>query len=91
MHAELMDFNVLLQQSLCQKDALIDRLKKELEELRGPMPTDDVQTSENTGRVNVWIPSAFLTGVQVDHIVICCCYFIFSAWMWCVTSDHVNV
>lgn len=68
MHAELMDFNVLLQQSLCQKDALIERLKKELEELRGPMPTDDVQTSENTGRVNVWIPSAFLTGVEVDHI-----------------------
>lgn len=54
---------MLLQQSLCQKDALIERLKNELEQLRGPMPTDDVQTNENTGRVNVWIPSAFLTGI----------------------------
>lgn len=66
MHAELMDFNVLLQQSLCQKDLLIERLKGELEELRGPMPTDDVQTSENVGRVNIWIPSAFLTGSGSD-------------------------
>lgn len=65
MHAELMDFNVLLQQSLCQKDSLIDRLRGELEELRGPMPTDDVQTNENVGRVHVWVPSAFLTGMII--------------------------
>lgn len=63
MHAELMDFNVLLQQSLCQKDTLIERLKGELEELRGPMSNDDIETSENGGRVNIWIPSAFLTGM----------------------------
>lgn len=65
MHAELIDFNTLLQKSLSQKDALIERLKGELEELRGPMSTDDVQTNENIGRVNVWIPSAFLTGIIV--------------------------
>lgn len=69
MHAELMDFNVLLQQSLCQKDALIERLKGELEQLRGPMPTDDVQTSDNLGRVNVWIPSAFLTGMRRNVLI----------------------
>lgn len=62
MHAELMDFNVLLQQSLCLKDSLIDRLQNELEELRGPMPTDDVQVGDSSGHVNTWIPSAFLTG-----------------------------
>ncbi|KAJ3640532.1 hypothetical protein Zmor_003825 [Zophobas morio] len=61
MHAELMDFNVALQQSLCQKDLLLERLKSELEELRGPMPTDEIVT-ETRGNVNIWIPSAFLTG-----------------------------
>lgn len=69
MHAELMDFNVLLQKSLCMKDALIERLKGELEELRGPMSTDDIQTSENVGRVNVWIPSAFLTGLIIPPYI----------------------
>lgn len=61
MHAELMDFNVVLQQTLCQKDALLERLKSELESLRGPMPSDSL-SSEEGGNVNVWIPSAFLTG-----------------------------
>ncbi|RZC38128.1 sorting nexin-29, partial [Asbolus verrucosus] len=62
MHAELMDFNVALQQSLCQKDLLLERLKSELEELRGPMPTDELVSETTRGSVNVWIPSAFLTG-----------------------------
>jgi sorting nexin-29 len=62
MHAELMDFNVALQQSLCQKDVLLDRLKSELEELRGPMPTDEITSEITRGNVNIWIPSAFLTG-----------------------------
>lgn len=62
MHAELMDFNVMLQQSLCKKDALLERLKAELEELRGPMAADELSEDETRGSVNVWIPSAFLTG-----------------------------
>lgn len=60
MHAELMDFNVMLQQNICTKDLLIDRLKAELEELRGPVNVnlnDNIRTC-----INVWIPSAFLTG-----------------------------
>ncbi|XP_008198522.1 sorting nexin-29 isoform X2 [Tribolium castaneum] len=61
MHAELMDFNVALQQSLCQKDQLVERLKAELEQLRGPCHDDDTE-GEVSGNVNVWIPSAFLTG-----------------------------
>ncbi|KRT82846.1 hypothetical protein AMK59_4009, partial [Oryctes borbonicus] len=64
MHAELMDFNVHLQQSLCQKDKIIERLLSELEELRGPMPIEDI--TEDSRHINVWIPSAFLTGSGSD-------------------------
>lgn len=62
MHAELMDFNVHLQQSLCQKDKIIERLVSELEEVRGPMALDDI-TEDSRHAINVWIPSAFLTGM----------------------------
>lgn len=64
MHGELMDFNVHLQQTLTQKDSQINRLKTELELLRGPMASDDSATfdDEINGSVNVWIPQAFLTG-----------------------------
>ncbi|XP_018326510.1 sorting nexin-29 isoform X2 [Agrilus planipennis] len=65
MHAELMDFNVRLQTSLNQKDTLLDRLKRELEELRGPVPADELG-EEVRNCVNVWIPSAFLTGSGSD-------------------------
>lgn len=65
MHAELMDFNNMLQQSLCQKDALLERLRTELELLRGPMPSDQLTSEEGLGSVNVWIPSAFLTGKDI--------------------------
>ncbi|KAI4461196.1 sorting nexin-29-related [Holotrichia oblita] len=65
MHAELMDFNVHLQQSLCQKDKIIERLVSELEEVRGPMPLDDI-TEDSRHVINVWIPSAFLTGSGSD-------------------------
>lgn len=61
MHAELMDFNVHLQQSLCRKDVLVERLKSELEELRGPLSLE-VLVDDAHRSVNVWIPSAFLTG-----------------------------
>ena len=60
MHAELMNFNVELQQELCQKEKILDRLKVELEDLRGPLHTDILV--ESNGSVNIWIPSAFLTG-----------------------------
>ncbi|CAH0555655.1 unnamed protein product [Brassicogethes aeneus] len=62
MHAELMDFNVMLQQSLCKKDALLERLKNELAVLRGPMSTDESNEEEMRSSVNIWVPSAFLTG-----------------------------
>lgn len=61
MHAELIDFNTVLQQKLSQKEALADKLKSELEALGGPMVTYD--SEKNGSYLNVWIPSAFLTGV----------------------------
>lgn len=68
MHAELMDFNVMLQKSLVQKDTILDRLKNELEELRGPMSSDELYSDEERGGcVNIWIPSAFLTGSLLKH------------------------
>lgn len=65
MHAELMDFNVVLQQTLVQKNSQINKLQSELEELRGPLPPTEVP-SDPRGYVNVWIPSAFLTGSGSD-------------------------
>lgn len=60
MHAELMDFNVTLQQTICSKDVLIEKMKTELEELRGPINENLNDTLRPC--INVWIPSAFLTG-----------------------------
>lgn len=62
MHAELMDFNGFLQQNLCKKDSLVERLKTELEELRGPISNNELN-DETRSCVNIWIPSAFLTGI----------------------------
>ncbi|KAL3268225.1 hypothetical protein HHI36_007349 [Cryptolaemus montrouzieri] len=62
MHAELMDFNVHLQQAICEKDSLLDCLKLELEMLRGPLPIEEINLEDTMGSVHVWIPSAFLTG-----------------------------
>lgn len=62
MHAELIDFNTVLQQKLSQKEALADKLKSELESLGRPITTYDSNLNKNGSCVNIWIPSAFLTG-----------------------------
>lgn len=72
MHGELIEFNERLYRSLMAKDNLIAQMRQELIDLRGPIPGDLSQTSddpslsdfETTQRalVNVWIPSVFLQG-----------------------------
>ncbi|XP_044754864.1 sorting nexin-29 [Coccinella septempunctata] len=62
MHAELMDFNVHLQQVICEKDQLLERLKTELEMLTGPISPEEITLEDSLANVHVWIPSAFLTG-----------------------------
>uniref|UniRef100_A0A8C9WFW6 Sorting nexin 29 n=1 Tax=Scleropages formosus TaxID=113540 RepID=A0A8C9WFW6_SCLFO len=72
MHGELIEFNERLYRSLMAKDHLISQMRQELIELRGPVPGDLSQTSddpslsdfETTHRalINVWIPSVFLRG-----------------------------
>ncbi|XP_045474345.1 sorting nexin-29 isoform X2 [Harmonia axyridis] len=66
MHAELMDFNVHLQQVICEKDQLLERLKTELEMLRGPLSAEEMALEDSLTNVHVWIPSAFLTGSGSD-------------------------
>ncbi|KAG2456038.1 SNX29 protein, partial [Polypterus senegalus] len=72
MHGELIEFNERLYRSLMAKDQLIAQMRQELIDLRGPVPGDLSQTSEDpslsdfeiTHRalINVWIPSVFLRG-----------------------------
>ncbi|XP_059388071.1 sorting nexin-29-like isoform X3 [Carassius carassius] len=72
MHGELIEFNERLYRSLMAKDNLIGQMRQELIDLRGPVPGDLSQTSddpslsdfETTQRalINVWIPSVFLQG-----------------------------
>lgn len=82
MHGELMEFNERLHRLLLQREAVIRRLREELIDLRGPLPDDnqtsdddisitsDYDASSQTATVrpliNVWIPSAFLTGRTAD-------------------------
>ncbi|XP_033609183.1 sorting nexin-29 isoform X4 [Cryptotermes secundus] len=82
MHGELMEFNDRLHRLLQQKDAALRRLREELVDLRGPLPDDvatsdddlsvtsDYDTSSLCAAaralVNIWIPSAFLTGGSSD-------------------------
>lgn len=72
MHGELMEFNDYLQKILGQKDAVLQRLRAELAELRGPLPSDltyENDTSETVGLVTVCVPSAFLTGNLHTYMV----------------------
>ncbi|XP_015215682.2 sorting nexin-29 isoform X1 [Lepisosteus oculatus] len=72
MHGELIEFNERLYRSLMAKDNLISQMRQELIDLRGPVPGDLSQTSEDPSLsdfetahralVNVWIPSVFLRG-----------------------------
>ncbi|XP_061611910.1 sorting nexin-29 isoform X2 [Phyllopteryx taeniolatus] len=72
MHGELIEFNERLYRTLMAKDHLIVQMRQELIELRGPVPGDLSQTSEDPSLsdfetahralINVWIPSVFLQG-----------------------------
>ncbi|XP_072275090.1 sorting nexin-29 isoform X2 [Pyxicephalus adspersus] len=72
MHGELMEFNERLHRALLTKEALVFQMKQELIDLRGPVPGDLSQTSEDQSLsdfeishralINVWIPSVFLRG-----------------------------
>ncbi|XP_049320867.1 sorting nexin-29 [Astyanax mexicanus] len=72
MHGELIEFNERLYRSLMAKDNLIGQMRQELIDLRGPVPGDLSQTSDDPSLsdfetahralVNVWIPSVFLQG-----------------------------
>ncbi|KAM4525955.1 sorting nexin-29 isoform 2-T2 [Fundulus diaphanus] len=72
MHGELIEFNERLYRSLMAKDHLIVQMRQELIDLRGPVPGDLSQTSDDPSLsdfetahralVNVWIPSVFLQG-----------------------------
>ncbi|XP_020779821.1 sorting nexin-29 [Boleophthalmus pectinirostris] len=72
MHGELIEFNERLYRSLMAKDHLIVQMRQELIDLRGPLPGDLSQTSDDPSLsdfetahralINVWIPSVFLQG-----------------------------
>ncbi|XP_077305032.1 sorting nexin-29 isoform X2 [Lithobates pipiens] len=72
MHGELIEFNERLHRTLLTKEALVLQMRQELIDLRGPVPGDLSQTSEDQSLsdfeishralVNVWMPSVFLRG-----------------------------
>ncbi|KAL4835881.1 hypothetical protein H8958_007223 [Nasalis larvatus] len=72
MHGELIEFNERLHRALVAKEVLVSQMRQELIDLRGPVPGDLSQTSEdqslsdfeisNRALINVWIPSVFLQG-----------------------------
>nr|CAD7588655.1 unnamed protein product [Timema genevievae] len=82
MHGELMEFNDRLHRLLQQKDAALHRLREELVDLRGPLPDDVITSDDDLSitsdydtnslcaaaraLINIWIPSAFLTGGATD-------------------------
>lgn len=75
MHGELMEFNSHLQLRLKTTESYADRLRTELVNLRGPLPSDYRLPAESNSRVNevserplihIWIPSTFLVNNTTD-------------------------
>uniref|UniRef100_A0A6I8SCA4 Sorting nexin 29 n=1 Tax=Xenopus tropicalis TaxID=8364 RepID=A0A6I8SCA4_XENTR len=76
MHGELIEFNERLHRTLMAKDVLVSQMRQELIDLRGPVPGDLSQTSEDQSLsdfeishralINVWIPSVFLRGKSAN-------------------------
>ncbi|KAM4632570.1 sorting nexin-29-like [Discoglossus pictus] len=76
MHGELMEFNERLHRTLISKEVLVAQMRQELIDLRGPVPGDLSQTSEDPSLsdfeishralINVWIPSVFLRGKSAN-------------------------
>ncbi|XP_053550468.1 sorting nexin-29 [Bombina bombina] len=76
MHGELMEFNERLHRTLIAKEILVSQMRQELIDLRGPVPGDLSQTSEDQSLsdfeishralINVWIPSVFLRGKSAN-------------------------
>ncbi|RZF35454.1 hypothetical protein LSTR_LSTR013112 [Laodelphax striatellus] len=80
MHGELMEMNERLQRSLVAKEALVERLRAELEGVRGPLPSAlSSSSTSSTSLVSLWLPSVFLSGetssdshhVYQVHVRIC--------------------
>ncbi|XP_075422247.1 sorting nexin-29 isoform X3 [Ascaphus truei] len=76
MHGELIEFNERLHRALIAKEVLVSQMRHELIDLRGPVPGDLSQTSEDQSLsdfeishralINVWIPSVFLRGKSAN-------------------------
>ena len=77
LHGELMEFQENLQRQLVSKESYINRLKRELVSLRGPLPeemspfpssSDRQEDREESKRplINIWIPSVFEGGKNTD-------------------------
>ncbi|KAM4697780.1 LOW QUALITY PROTEIN: sorting nexin-29 [Rhinophrynus dorsalis] len=76
MHGELIEFNERLHRTLIAKEVLVSQMRQELIDLRGPVPGDLSQTSEDQSLsdfeishralINVWIPSVFLRGKSAN-------------------------
>lgn len=64
MHAELMEFNEHLQKLLNQKDICVQKLKKELCDIKGITSISNLENDsyESAGLTSICVPSAFLTG-----------------------------
>ncbi|XP_022408014.1 sorting nexin-29 isoform X1 [Delphinapterus leucas] len=98
MHGELIEFNERLHRALVAKEALVSQMRQELIDLRGPVPGDLSQTSEdqslsdfetsNRALINVWIPSVFLRGKATNafHVYQVITWFSVRCHRW--GGDH---